>query len=1278
MVSRRIWLLIPAALLLAPLLIFAGLRLGLATPLVNIAIKKELGGLFNGQVKFGSVKTDLFNFLEINDLLVLTSQGGASIPVLSADRIRLSYDGWRLMRDRKSLEDSVELLSIRTLRVFLLRDSRGRWNLREVLKLPGGQERQKKKKEPGAARAKIPALATRLVLEDSVVVFNDERRDFQSTVENLEGTLDGRAFPLVAFSLSGRTEDKEKDNLSMAGEWNAEESTLFARADLDDVPLKTYLNYALPAGGLQFLDGSASLSLRVRDAEAGSDLDIAGRANVKNGSLAIPGISEPLKNFNGELVFESDRLQVNGIQAAFLGSTWKAHGELWNLRKPVIQLVLENPAVALSPLSEQIKGLKALSLSGTAALSLTLSGQVASPLAEGLLQAPQMGLAGIDVEQVQARLQMDIRGLRVSELRGRLWGGGMQGSAAIAFPSVRAGLPRGSIEGGLNASGVDMGLIRYRGVEYIPLSGTARFESSVKGELLGPRVEASFKSSSAAFGSYPLGGLELKGVNQGKKLDLTLDTWKGRLHAEVNFNFEGGSQFEPSTVRMRNFPLDELMRGIAEAHDTVLITPALKSRMRLQLARYSGTADVEIGLSGPVRSPDLSLRIFSHEGRLKIPSTLFRANDDQGLLFRAAGLLRLGADGLRMGEGNAPFSVSVPGRKGSADFSIRGRLPLKASQETAREGLDIRMLADLRMLEQFALFEKSRGSAELDLRLTGKIDALLASGWLQVKDFHCAMERFVSDLKNGEAQVWIKDRSLTVENLSFDSGGSFEAMGRLDFLDGLRPEGVIEARTDSEKGLYLDNFKYGSIKALLEPLRLVFRGREGVDVTGRAALHDTVVTLSRPTDEEVEARRQAAAQGPQMREPFPVAFNLKAGLQENVWLKKVQGGVEISMDPFVMLKQALNSTVETLQSPGFEFLFKPTERDFVIQGSPPNLLIGGELGIDRGTMTFMENEFKIEQKSRANRVTFRSLERLRADIDAEAAANIRYVRELPGGRLEPRNVRVSVNIKPFTEEELEKAKLENAMLNYNLKEFSSEPPLASSPEENRQAILSLLVLGDPLNQSTRDAIENNQGSSTSLNQLLSIQASRMLSGLLRKTINRYAKSIGNQVVDYVRVAPRLRYQGSSASANNSAVSSNSQSKGLSQQIQQEGFRVSWLVEVGRSLGKNLFASGQLVYFSEDDVNAAKTQTSTQVSKDVRNAGARFVTEYRLAPTRVLEASIGYSVDENLEPMAFQPDKLDQARPIYVGIRNTIPTDNYNPRLARQRYFQAAAKREDAE
>src|SRR6185503_8847186 len=129
---------------------------------------------------------------------------------------------------------------------------------------------------------------------------------------------------------------------------------------------------------------------------------------------------------------------------------------------------------------------------------------------------------------------------------------------------------------------------------------------------------------------------------------------------------------------------------------------------------------------------------------------------------------------------------------------------------------DIDFDADMAVLNEIEIFKKTRGTAKLELRLTGQIDALLALGALEVKDFSTEMGRYLSKVKNGEALIRIKDQSLTVDNISFESGGLFEANGHLNFSQGLRPLGSIEAHTDDD-GLALDNMNYGDLHVALLP-----------------------------------------------------------------------------------------------------------------------------------------------------------------------------------------------------------------------------------------------------------------------------------------------------------------------------------------------------------------------------------------------------------------------------------------------------------------------------
>jgi hypothetical protein len=1265
-----------------PFLAYLGLRLGLATPFLNFALKKELGGLFNGELRFGSFRTDLFSFAEIRDLIVLARTGQGKLPVLTANSVRLNYEAWEVLRGRRSLEEAVELGQVSGLKLFLLRDQAGRWNIRDILKI-----RSKGRAKTNSDGETPLIFATRLVLDDGTVVFNDEHRQFQSTVGNLEGTLDARAFPLVVFSLSGRTEEQKRDNLSLAGEWNAETEKLYVRADMSEVPLKTYLNYSLPEGKLQFLDGGASLSVRVRQEGPGADLDFAGSADVKDGSLSIPGISQPLSRFQGSLRFGQDKLIMDGVRADFLGSTWQASGELSQLKAPLLSLSLSNTAVPLEELSSQIKGLQHLSLSGTASLALGMSGSVLKPVAQGHLSAPQLRIAGIDVEEANADLELRSSGLKVRSLSGRLWSGPVSATAEIAFPSAKAGLPSGTIDVHAEAQKVDLSQVRYQSQTYVPLSGIARVSATVSGALLRPDVKADLESSRAFFGSQALGSLSLGCMVEGKRLGLSLKTWNKKLDAKVSFDFQNKAEFKDSKVRLTAFPVSELIQAVAKSPNTVLITPALKTRMNFALSRYSGDGDVELGLRGPVVSPELSLRILRHEGRLIMPEGFFHAADKKGLLFRAKGLLVLGPGGLGFGDPSEPFRVSFVGGGREIASEIKGLLPLNAAQSHRKNGgLNVSLKADMEALTALELFSKAKGEATADLKISGSSAAPEFLGSMQIKDFGASMTRFFDEIKDGQAQLAIGGQNLVLRNLSFKAGGALKASGNLDFSAGWKPNGLLQASTD-EDGLKLKNTGIGDLTVSLDSLQMAFRGEEGLKISGKAAFYDSVIEIAnpKPKDNNNEGTEgeplpqpilEDSAAPPQAR--YPVTYDLRAEIDDNVWLKKIHEGIH-SLDPMAWLQEALNSARETFLSPAFEFLLKPTENDIAIQSGPEGLQLKGEVGIDRGSLVFMEQEFKIEQEQKVSRVRFLGgLSGKRGDVEAEAGAQVRWVTTGSSGLPEPHTAHILADVHPLNADELEQAGLQDSLLNYTL-DFKSDPPLASTREQERQAILSLLVVGDPLTgvqtAGYLNPSQNLQNSGVSIDQILTIQAGRLVSGEIRKAINRFAKSLGGNIVDYVRVAPRLRYAGSGSTQASSQAGAQGQSQGISNQIQQEGLHLSWLFEAGRSLGKNLYSSGQFFLFGQDDVDSAKTQSAGPTLMEVRPYGAKAGLEWRLGGTRTIEASYSYSVDENLQPVAFDPDHLDRAHMYFLGIRNTIPTDNYSPRTARQRREAIAAGQE---
>jgi hypothetical protein len=1266
---RKIWLLSLALLLLLPPLFFISLKIGLATPLLNFALKKELAGLFNGEVRFGLFRTDLISYVEVSDLMVLTGRAGAKLPVLTASSIRLNYSLIDALRGKRSWEDAVELAAIKELKLFLIRDKKGNWNIREVLKLPASG---KKARPAGVAGA---MLATRLVLEDSTVIFNDELKGFQSTMDKLEGTLDARAFPLIVFSMSGRTEGHRRDNLSLAGEWNAEEESVYARADLERVPLKTYLNYVLPSGGLKFEDGNASLSVRAVKAKAGAELDFSGRADVEGGGLKIPGISQPLKNFQGSVAFNRDRLNVKGVRADFLGSTWLASGDLEDLHDPRLNLQLQNQQVPLSELSQQISGLSLLSLSGTAALNLSVTGQVKDPKVNGHVNAALIRIEGIDLSQVDAEVELDRAGLKVPGIQALLWGGAVKGSAEIRFPDKHRGTP-GSLSGNLKGQDIQLGQWSYAGKNYLPIQGSATLDAKVSGAIRTPDVDAVLESPQASLGKQALGRFQAKAALRGRQLNIDLKTWDGHLDGQLSLVLANGAHFGDSRLSLKGLSLQQLSSALSTAPDSILTTPDLRQLALSRLSRLSGGMDAEILFSGAFRRPDLSAKFLSRDVRLKIEEGFWKQADKKGLPIAVEGTLRMKDGQLYFGALNKPFHLSVGGGKLIA-LGLSGPSPMKNTRrpQQGEQDLKISLVADLGFLEGFENFSRASGKAVAEeLRLGGSLDSLTAEGLLEIKDFSAKMKQGFSEIKHGEAQIGIKGQSLELYNLSFDSGGSINASGNLDFSSGAHPYGKLELRTDS-KGLRLDNFA-GMIDASVvvedpsgqEPMTITFAGLDGTRLKGKLKLHDAVFKL---TNKAAAGREDpsAAPQHPSTPGP-PLDLDLRVEIDDNVWLNKLEDEV----DPFNLTAlpgKIFDTVMDNLRAPPFEFRFKPTTEDFVVRGTIKDLRLKGKLGIDRGDLHFQENDFHISQQDAG--VIFSGGRR--GDVMADAKTQVRYYVNNPTtGRQEPKAVEVTVQVRPLSEEELSKSGLENAFLNYKLI-FSSEPKL----EEN--AILSLLVLGVPIDNSTApgSTSQSQDGQQGNLSQIFTKQASKLSSGFSRKVIRgfaKYLKGFGSHLVDYFRVAPKLSYQRSSGNS----ISTEGGSKVVSQQIQQSSgtsLGIGWLFEVGKSFYSDFFLTGQVVVPGEDSINAAKTQNVGPVGMEVSNSGARAAVEYHIAPTRMFEASWSYGVDENLEPFAYNPysgEKCPGCR-YYFGFRNTIPTANYSPRLARERQRAQMEKKE---
>lgn len=1245
---RRLWraafLLVLAALLAAPALLLA-LRLGLLTPLFNLVLTRQLGPHTEIQVRVGSLRSDLLSFVELGDVVVLAPVGAAKLPLLTVADLRLEYRAWEAWRKRMAWEDALALARVRGLNIFLLRGADGAWNLGALGRGAGAAAQG----APGGAGPELFLPAARVELEDCQVVLNDEARGFHTSIEGVQGSLDARSLPLVAFSLNGRTEGKSRDDLSLAGELDRRDGSLRARLDLHHVPLARYLNYLLPVEGLSFGSGQATLSARLRRDAAGG-LRAAGRAEISGGSLKIPGIARPLSGLEGAVAFDRDTLRFRRVRAHFLGSDWTASGAILDLAHPRFELELENPAFGLEALSEQVVGIGFLRLSGTARVQASLKGPAVEPEVQAQLVAPLAGLLGFQMNDVSARARLKGSRLEVEDLQARLWGGALRGRAAM-------GLGRGGrLDAALALEGAALEQADLHGRRLLPLSGPARVRAQAGGLLRDPQVDLHLETGRAVLGRLDLGALDLRAVWGSEGLDLRLTSTAGILGGGLAFGRGRNAQFRDTRVRLQATSLAVLARGLAQAGGSLLLPPAAVAAGAWVADRLDGQLSAELSLEGPVSAPAVWADLELREGRLFLKDGPLSLRDPaQGLPLTLRGAVGSHQGELRLGRDGVPLRLGLSRRRGGLDLRALGRYPLGGGQgrmQLAAEG-------DLRILEALRGFDEPQGRLRAELVLGGNPEAPLVDGTLAVSGFALKPAAYLAPLRQGELQAEFRGQLARLTQLRLRAGGEMSATGEVDLGAGWRGlRGRLVLRSDAT-GIRVQNWeRVGSGSLALAPLELSVDG-EGQPwrLRGRAQLSNALIVYAGG------GKREA---GPPAR---PWDVDLRVALGPNVWYeKRSEGGVEL-FDPSRWISGTLESVQETFQRPDVFFRLRPTDQDLSVRYHQEGLQIGGVLAIDRGRLTLMENDFEIRPERKPALIRFSGR---RADVSAEAVGRLRYTRDNEvSGRPQQRVVDVVIAVEPLGLEELERSDLAEAFLNYSIS-FGTERPIEEGripPHQQREAVLNLVVLGDPLVDLQQAQAEG--GGRDAASRLTEAQLNRLLSGEAKRQLAKWSrrgfKFLGAQLIDVLRVVPRFSYQ----STGTGGVTTAGQA---SQQAQDSQLVFNDLtVEVGKSLGEQLYASVQWVRFGEDGLNSALMGVPSGGNLAVRNSGWRASLEYQISNFRTAEVYYSYSLDDNMQPKLYDPNDLWTAHSGGVRLRNSIPTDSYSPRLARLRRWEAEAR-----
>ncbi|HTB34500.1 MAG TPA: hypothetical protein VK842_06525, partial [bacterium] len=657
------------------------------------------------------------------------------------------------------------------------------------------------------------------------------------------------------------------------------------------------------------------------------------------------------------------------------------------------------------------------------------------------------------LQGVSAAARLQGGSLEVRDLSAGLWGGALNGSASM---DLHKG---GKIKAQLEVEGASLQDARLNGRRPLPLSGTASVHLKAAGPLRSPDLQLSLAVPEASMGSWDLGALHAKATWDQAGLDARFDAMHKHLQGRVAFGRGPQAEFHHSAISCTAMELSATAAGLASAGDSIVLPQAAVHVGQLLQGHLAGQANVAMSLDGPLHKAQLWLDMALPDGHVYLPEVgpLALKDPQAGVGLKVFGSLGFRAGDLQLGRGTNPLKAILGLRKsGGLELQALGHYPLHAWVQPGHLALDVD--GDLRLLDAMELFSQTQGRLSGDMVLSGSPDAPQADGDLKLKGLQTVPTAYLAPVSGGEFEVNMKGQDIVLTRLKFQSGGAVSAVGGASLAQGLKGlSGHLELRTD-DQGLRIQNWdRMGEGSLQLDPVDISIDGPDSpLAVGGRLRLSNAVIRYAGGGSTAQPLTPEAA---PPARRP--IALDLRIGLGANVWYEKQQTRTVNLLDfnPLQWGNDALGSMLENFQRPDMYFRLAPTATDFVLQGTTPEVDLHGELSIDRGRLTIMEDEFQIKPDGEPARITFNGRH---AEVRARAVGRLRYTRDDPTThRPFQRTVDVTVEIKPMDPEALEKSDLSKAFLNFQ-PAFSCDPVLVANDQaQNQQAIFNLIVLGDP-------------------------------------------------------------------------------------------------------------------------------------------------------------------------------------------------------------------------
>lgn len=810
------------------LALVAGVRWLVSTGAIAESIRArviaEAARALGREIAVDRLSGDPFRGVTLTGIRVSGPPGAATGPFFASERIVVSFDPGRLLRDltaRRGVLSSITRVEVDRPHLSLARDAQGRWNYADLLA-----------RQRGVPPTPPPFRAMVEVREGSLVFFDALRlpqragprppSPFAAHFDRITGTLDFGGAPRVGMALKAvNTDGLTPALLEVTGVTSLGEATfdldLSARGGSVDYwgPYIVRLPWLVWGGGT--FDGTMHLlASRWGGAIA---LDYRGTLTLRDGKALLLPRKTLLSDIDGPLAVDNLGVTTEGLTMAVDASPLWVRGTVLHHAGVSLDLALRSPSLDLRTLQAVLFPQARLRLSGQAGGTARVTGAFAAPR--------------VEAEIVSAAGRINQQSFAGTSGRLTYYGG------TLVFDDVTASAAGGQVRGHAR---VDLGAGTYfvladaRSVDLRGLVGLGlRIDPALEGRTSGVVAAAADRQGIIAQGRAAMG----RGMIYGLGFD-ALETLFGYDHGRIEVDRLSA---QSGTTRLR------ASGQVSPAGGLALSLSGLDVNLRTFAGRFglgdwlAGMADVAGRVEGTVRAPALVGTVRARAGRLgpfpfdqargRIRITTTELSTPGVLLFDGPG--RYFAAG----------TVRWAGRP-AVDLTARAAdLPAQRLLEIAEVPVDI------------------GGIVETAVRLSGPLQAPVAEGTARLRDGHIEGQRVdaAEAAFRWTGSALLLDRFAARTNSSLieargtvsrtgELGITFSATGlRLSDVAALRSEAVEVAGRADLAGTLGGSIRAPTVSAAVTSSDLVLNGQlftraEGVVRYRRGILQLTSLNLS--------------------------------------------------------------------------------------------------------------------------------------------------------------------------------------------------------------------------------------------------------------------------------------------------------------------------------------------------------------------------------------------------------------------------------------------------